>query len=297
LLCLNGLSDLALVRTRRPVVGHCLTPIKALHDPHALQSLREQKPRRYQMVRMLGAPFQVADKALWRRIDHVVAISEETKRRVVSAGLRAPDDVAVIHPGVDVEHFSVGETSRDPVLLSAGRISWHKNIELAIDTLREVRARGLPLRLVVAGYVDGPGESYLAALRSRATDLPVDFVRDPSDEQVAALYRTSEAVLFTPRNEDFGLVPLEAMACGTPVVATNQGGPRETVVDGVTGFLAEPTATAFADAVEKVVRRTDRTSMVSAARARAEDFSWSRYVTAMDDAMELTASKPQRRGR
>jgi alpha-1,3/alpha-1,6-mannosyltransferase len=81
----------------------------------------------------------------------------------------------------------------------------------------------------------------------------VRLVRSPSDAEVHALLTRAACVVYTPVAEPFGLVPLEAMAAARPVIAVNHGGPTETIVHGRTGWLAEPQADAFADALARVL--------------------------------------------
>ena len=75
------------------------------------------------------------------------------------------------------------------------------------------------------------------------------------DIQRAALLAACVAVVYTPENEHFGIVPLEAMASGRPVIACNSGGPKESIVDGVTGFLCDPSPNHFAYAMEHLMVR------------------------------------------
>jgi alpha-1,3/alpha-1,6-mannosyltransferase len=79
------------------------------------------------------------------------------------------------------------------------------------------------------------------------------FLPSFSDAQRAALLAKARAVVYTPQNEHFGIVPLEAMAAARPVIACNSGGPRESVKNGVTGFLVKPNARSFAHAMATFV--------------------------------------------
>ena len=100
----------------------------------------------------------------------------------------------------------------------------------------------------------------------------VTFLRSPSDDLKVALLRGSAAVLYTPSREHFGIVPVEAMYCCCPVVAVSSGGPLESVEDGETGFLCEPTAGAFSQAMERRVREPQlRRDMGPAGRKRVQD--------------------------
>ncbi|MDQ1566662.1 MAG: hypothetical protein QOF96_1542, partial [Actinomycetota bacterium] len=121
----------------------------------------------------------------------------------------------------------------------------YKRLDLAIET-----AALLGRPLVVAGW--GPGEEQLRALAKRIAPDLVTFEVRPSDERLRDLYRGADALLF-PGIEDFGIVPVEAQACGTPVVAMNVGGTAETVLHKVTGMLVgSQSATALAYAVERL---------------------------------------------
>ena len=109
--------------------------------------------------------------------------------------------------------------------------------------------------------------------QAAALDLAaqVEIRRSPDDAELQALLAGSRALLYTPPCEHFGYVPIEAMAAGRPVVAVEAGGPTETVVDGVTGFLRPPTAAAFADALHTLVTDPAAADRLGAAgRARVE---------------------------
>jgi glycosyltransferase involved in cell wall biosynthesis len=265
--------------------------MKAVFDPHARAAMRERKPLKHLAISTLAPGYAAADRLLWRRLERVIAISEEVKSRIVGGRLAAAERVEVIYPGVDVARFTPGPPDRDTRLLAAGRISWYKNFELAIDTVRELSGRGHPTDLVIAGFLHPSDESYLAALRERAAGLPVRFVIGPTDDELIELYRTSDLMLFTAVNEDFGIAPIEAMACGTPVIAVNSGGPRETIADGRSGWLVEDSPAAFAHAVEAWQSSADKASMRASTRVHAEAFDWGAFVEHIDRTMEATARR------
>jgi glycosyltransferase involved in cell wall biosynthesis len=217
-----------------------------------------------------------------------MANSQETAHRIEKAGLNRAE-VEVLHPGVDLEQFTLHPTlPRERFFLVAGRIMWEKRIELAIQALRAAREAGTDASLVIAGGVDSKSRPYLETLRQHAAGLPVEFLIHPSDEELASLYARCLAVVFTAPNEDWGIVPLEAMASGAPVLAVDAGGPRESVIHNVTGWLLPPTPWAFAEQMRVVAAEGPNSRLISrrATRRRAQQFAAESFVARLDDVME-----------
>jgi glycosyltransferase involved in cell wall biosynthesis len=284
----EGLGDFVVARNDVPTVCYCHTPLKILHDPITKQALRSRSIRRYATLLALAPGFSAVDRRMWRRYKYVLANSQETAHRIERAGLPA-EEIEVLHPGVDLEQFTLHPTlPRERFFLVAGRIMWEKRIELAIQALRLARQGGADVSLVVAGGVDSKSRPYLETLRQHAAGLPVEFVVHPSDEELASLYARCLAVAFTAPNEDWGIVPLEAMASGAPVLAVDAGGPRESVIHNVTGWLLPPTPWAFAEQMRIVAADGPGGKLVSrrATRRRAQQFAAETFVQRLDDVME-----------
>ena len=138
-----------------------------------------------------------------------------------------------------------------------------------------------------------------AAAQQRQQQVQVDFRLSVSDTERQHLLQTAAAVVYTPANEHFGIVPLEAMDAGTVVICVDSGGPVETVVDGVTGYLCAPTAAAFGAAIQRVLR--DPAEAVAMGRAgrkhvRAK-FGFERLCREWRDLTAATVREGQRRRR
>ena len=280
----EGFGDLATLRARIPALAYCHTPLKILHDPAASALVRAHSPARRLAMATVGPGFEAVDRLAWRRYRHVFVNSTETLARVEKAGLRPSGPVEVLEPAVSEAWFPAQLSgARDAVFLYAGRLMWQKNIELAIDALRLL---GGGSRLIIAGTVDEKSRGYVADLRARAAGLPVTFEICPSDDRLRELYSLATALLFTPRNEDFGMVVLEAMAAGTPVLAVDAGGPRSTVAHGVTGWLLEPEASVFAKQMASVVADPPGQAVREAAQRAARARSWRAHVDRLDDVVE-----------
>ncbi|MET8088638.1 glycosyltransferase [Micromonospora sp. NPDC005220] len=183
---------------------------------------------------MLTVPrrmLQTADVRLSRHVNGYAANSEEVRARIARYWKR---DAVVINPPVDVDYFAAAPAADQnqprEYLLGVGRWIPYKNFDLIIQI---AEAAGLPV--VIAG--SGPEETALRRAAERVR-VPVTFEVRPSKERLRQLYWGARALLF-PVHEDFGIIPVEAQACGTPVVGLRRGGLLETVVDGETGFLID----------------------------------------------------------
>ena len=201
---------------------YCYTPMRYLW-----LSAIDTRRRRTSVSAVAERLLRSWDLASVEWVDEFAAISTAVADRINSLYGR---DAVVIHPPVDTDFF----TPTDPVnrggfALAASRMVPYKRLDLAIRVCHRV---GHPL--VVAG--SGPAEPGLRAL---ADELAADvrFVIEPDDARLRELYRTADLLVF-PAEEDFGIVPVEAQACGTPVVAYGRGGALDTVLPGVTGELA-----------------------------------------------------------
>jgi len=216
----------------------------------------------------VAAALRTWDRRTSAGVHHFVAISEYVARRIRRCYDR---DADVIHPPVDVARFDVADESPGEFYLVVSALAPYKRIDLAIAA-----AGRLGRRLLVVGT--GPEERRLRALAGAG----VEFLGWRSDAEVASLYRRCRAVLF-PGVEDFGIVPLEALAAGRPVIAFAAGGALETIVDlsrddeAPTGVLFEAqTAEALAEAMLNLEAAAGRLSP-KALRARAETFDRPRF--------------------
>jgi D-inositol-3-phosphate glycosyltransferase len=214
-----------------------------------------------------------------------------------------PAAVSIAHPGVDLDVFAPGDQAaararlglpQDAVvLLFAGRIQPLKGPDLLLQAaaLLAHADAGLRERLVVAvvGGPSGSGLEHPEALVTLADDQGIrDRVRfaPPATQAVLAdWYRAATLVAVPSRNESFGLVALEAQACGTPVVAAAVGGLRTAVADGMSGLLVhDHDPQAWARAMDRLVRDPDaRDRLGRGARLHARRFGWDATARAVLD--------------
>ena len=291
----EGLGDFITFRNRSvPAVCLCLTPLRAAFDPHYMETYlarTQGTPAKRLAMIALASAFRVVDRVAWRRYRAVVAISREVEARIQRGRLRpGRGEVMLAFPGIDTAAL-VPTWEYQPYFLLPGRIMWTKNVQLGLEAFRAFRQARPDLgrfRLVIAGFVDEKSRPYLAELQRLAEPIGnVEFRPSPTDGELFDLYRAASAVLCTPFNEDWGIVPLEAMAVGKPVIAVNRGGLRETIRDGVTGYLCEPTPAAFADRMIELAEGPARVlEMGRAAHVHAQSFDMRQFVERVDECLD-----------
>lgn len=216
---------------------------RALADHTALLSARG-------LVRRL-------DEAVLSRLDrHLVEHADlllVNSRFSAEAIYRAYGVTARFVPlGVDGDVFRTRSVQRQRRVLSVGGLEPHKGHELAIETLARVPVAKRPSLLIIHGRGEIGRQQSLATCASRA-GVGLELRHGISDVALARLYQESLATLCMSRLEPFGLTSLESLACGTPVLALAEGGFREVVDHGTNGFLVEPSPSAAAHALVKIL--------------------------------------------
>jgi D-inositol-3-phosphate glycosyltransferase len=238
--------------------------------------------------------------------DVVLVSCDDEARKMIRLYDADPDRVEILAPGVDHAFFgpgsragarrAVGIDPDRPMVLYVGRIQALKGLDIAVEAVADLPGRPL---LVVVGGPSGPeGELYLSGIRKRAESLGIEdrirWVTPQPHERLASYYRAASVVLVPSQSESFGLVALEAAACGAPVVATAVGGLYSVVVDGVTGFLSERSPAAFARAASVILGDPGLAARLSdAAVAHARTFTWAGAATRLGGLLsELTDRVP-----
>lgn len=233
----------------KPATKHiciCLTPPRFLWDDSHKFVDEFGYPK---IMKAILPPFisylRMWDREASYRVDEFWAISNFIKERVSKYYLR---DSQVIYPPVDLKKFehTTYNIQRTTYFLMVGRLVTYKRFDLGIKAFNILR---LPLKVVGTGPELKKLKSLASSVsRSQASDI--EFLGQVSDDRLANLYSKAKALVF-PQEEDFGIVPLEAMASGIPVIAFGSGGAAETVLEGKTGvFFDEQTVGAVVEAVK-----------------------------------------------
>ena len=246
-------------------ICYCHSPMRYAWDQFGSYFGPDQVgPVRSKLLRPVLARIARWDRDTADRVDRYVANSHYVAGRIRRYYNHRS---TVVHPPVDTTFYTPEQTRvPEPFFLVVSALVPYKRLDLAIDASARTGSR-----LVIVGR--GPEEARLRRL-AEAARADVSFAGWLSDEEIRDLYRRCRAVLM-PGVEDFGMVPVEAQACGRPVIALAEGGALDSVVDGVTGILVQdPTVDAFSAALDDAAtRRFDSPTI----RRHAESFGKGRF--------------------
>lgn len=242
---------------------------------------------------MLGAfrPFyQQIDRSAWRNYSLVLSCSEEVAKRIIESKLAKREHIRVLYPGVDCSEMRP-TWQYEKYFLLVSRLKWWKNVGLAIQGFMEflrISPIASEFRLIIAGQVATSAKDYLSELKRMCKGCAnITIITDPSPDEIRELYASCYAALNTTLNEDWGLVPVEANAFGKPVIAVDKGGPKESQVNGKTGYLVPPEPGAFAQAMARLARDEQLVrTMGRVARQNARQYDWSHFVDRIDLVLE-----------
>lgn len=226
--------------------------------------------------------------------DIVLVNSSFTQRRIKEIyGINS----IVCYPPVDTEVFRIFPENQKtckfthPIIFSSGRVIPIKRFEWLITSLYYVKKIFPSANLVIAGGIPAESRNYFQNLMKMAETLKVKdsviFLGFVKIEELVQLYNIADVYAYSPPKEDFGLGPVEAMACGTPAVVWNDGsGPCETVIDGVTGYRAEPyNIKDFSDKIVKALNMGEKYSMLTRQHV-INNFSMENHRKILEEALQ-----------
>lgn len=248
-------------------ICYCHTPPRALYGYTTKSNWRANPVTKF-VGTLINHYCRVIDWQVSQRVDHWVANSEEVRRRIAKF-YKKP--AVVINPPVQLAKVGrIEESWRSEQNFQSGyyfyvnRLALAKHPELAV-----MAANQLKLPLIMAGV--GPMQIQLQELAGPTVRL----IGEVTDTQLAALYQNAQALIYPVEDEDFGMVPVEAMQAGVPVIAHRSGGPRESIVEGVSGvFFDQLTVTGLVAAIKKFQKhKWDRPKIAK----KAHEFGFERF--------------------
>lgn len=290
--CMWTQAPLILRYLRTPAIYYCHEPPRHMYDN--LNGSRKQSKYRTTLnaldpfIELYRRKGQYLDKTATRSAKLVLVNSvfiRDQVRQIYDI------DPVISYHGVDTEIFSALPTqARGSYVLSVGAIQPHKGFDFLIKSFAHIEERVRPtLRLV--GNMENVSERdrLLSLSRENGVELQIEVGVD----QQTLVRRYSDAILvaYAPYSEPFGLVPLEAMACGKPVVGVNEGGIKETVVNHSTGLLVERDPQSFGKAIQQLLDDPALAEQYGAQGRRyvMEKWSWERSVDELEKHLQQIA--------
>jgi len=283
--------------------------VRWAHVAHTLGLVKNKRlasgarPEPAMRIRLEGEIAQQADLL-------IASTSDEGEELVNSYGA-SPERVFIVPPGVDLATFrpldraearsKIGYSREGALLLFVGRLERLKGVEIAIRALALLRGRAYPdLRLLVVGEDSRDGdESEKDRLMSVASSLAVrdhvDFLGSVAHHELPYFYSAADACVMPSYSESFGLVALEAQACGTPVIASGVPGLRSVVRDDVSGYLIDgDDPAAYADRIGRLLAdRELAQQMGRRGSLLAQRFSWTRTADRLEELFDRALDRDE----
>jgi D-inositol-3-phosphate glycosyltransferase len=243
-----------------------------------------------------------------RSADRIIAPTTTERDQLIDLYDADPNKIFVAPPGVDLDRFSPGDRkaakerfgfSDDPLVVFVGRLQAFKGTDIAVDAMAHLQRLVPDSQLAIVGG-DSPrgnrGERMRLRLAARRLGVldKLRFMEPVSHDQLPELYRAADVVVVPSASESFGLVALEASACGTPVVATAVGGLRQIVRDGESGYLVQRRdSVSFAAALSRVLADPGAQDRLGAnAVKEAHRFPWARTTDGILEAFVSVSTCP-----
>lgn len=238
-------SQFDIVISTTSTIGHCLlTQPKTLFICYLHNTNRYlyQTPPQFKFLSPLLKKYHQTDYIYGQRPDYLLCNSQTVQQRIKTHYHRS---AKIIHPGIDNTFFTPLEncTPQEPYFLVVSRLVWHKRIDLAIKACHQLNQK-----LIIVG--EGRDKNKLIKINQQNPKSKVFFFGQVSDKKLLFLYQNCQA-LICPQEEDFGLSPIEAQACGKPVIAYQSGGITETVTNKTGVFFKSQTVDSLCQAIQK----------------------------------------------
>lgn len=273
------------IRHKNPrVLWYCHTPPREVYDLYQ----ERMKHRSYQdkfLYSLMTRGYKVIANRVVKKIECIATNSANTQERIKKY---LDVDSTVINPGIEYEKFYNDGDGK--YFIYHSRILPNKRQDYVISAFKRFeKASKKKYKLIISGTLskDPEHHAYYEKLKKMAGGSRVEIKTNVSDKELASLYSRSTAVLFAAINEDYGYIPLEGMASSKPVISVNEGGPRETIINGETGYLVNSDK----EMAEKMLYLSEHTStaekMGKEGRERViSNYSWDEFFRKFDAALK-----------
>jgi len=266
------------------VCWFCHSPNREAYDLREWRMAKLSAPKKAVNATLIEI-FRQAEGRVVPKIESICTNSEITNERI--KGYLGRNDATIIHPGIDPREYSC--ESYDKFFFYPSRFVPEKRFEYVIGAFREFSKKHKGWKLVLAGFLHNTRREldYLEQLKKLSEGLGVEFKINASRKELSFYYSRCYAVLFSAINEDWGLIPLEAMASSKPCISVNEGGPKYSILHDQTGYLVN-SPNEMADRMNLLAEYPDIVEkMGKAGRKRVlENYTWKIFLDKMEKEFE-----------
>ncbi len=269
------------------LICYCHTPPRYLYGLPTARNFTKNKII-YILIQFLNIFLRKVDFKSAQNVDQFIANSQTTADRIqkfylpdVALAKAGRPPVIIINPPIDLPKKNIHKSyliNHKSYFLTGGRLARAKRYDIAIQACNKL---GLKLKIFGRDFADYESElkkiAGLSAIASAKAEPTIEFLGEVSQDQKAELYSNAKAFIFCSDNEDFGMIPVESMSHGCPVIAYKSGGTTETVIEGKTGvFFDELTGKSCITAIQKFQKlKINSQDCIS----RASEFSTAKFIS------------------
>ncbi|MEM0142788.1 MAG: glycosyltransferase family 4 protein [Candidatus Parvarchaeum sp.] len=243
-----GIAEIITFRNKhKKTVALCHTPLRVAHTMYSYYSHENMKNR---IILPIATPvYRLLERSAWKRIDYAMVFSNEVRERLVNYGLISDEKIFNLGPHVNYSKIKKSRKT-EKIIFYPSRFIRYKRQDLAIKAFNLSKMPEKGFKLVLGGFAED--REYFESLK-RLESEHVIVKENLSEKELNDLYRKCYVTLFLAINEDTGLTPLESLAYGKPVIAVNEGGPKEFIKDMGNGLLVNADENSIAHALDRVL--------------------------------------------
>lgn len=258
---------------RNKIYWFCQEPSAFVQDKKWINTINNQAKRGIAIL--LNPIFKKYDFYLSKVPNHLFANSKYSQENIFKVYHRPS---TIICPGIDISKFKpIPFSHKEDYILTVSRLTKFKNIDVLIKAYSTLKNNDFRLKIV------GQGEE-LDNLKKLTQKLKinsqVEFLNNISDTEIINIFQKAKLFVLCSKNEPFGIVPIEAMACGTPVIADDSGGPRETIINNKIGVLINCNVTNLSNTINQLLNNPDQMKSMSRSSYKwtKNNFGWENSV-------------------
>ncbi len=281
-----GITEFITFRNwHRKPVAMCHTPLRVAHTMYDYYKNESIKNRI--IIPLAAGLYKILERSAWKRIDYAIVFSNEVRNRLVNYNLI--DNQKIFNLGPYANYPKTKKASKEEkIIFYPSRFIKYKRQELAVNAfnLSDLPKNGF--KLILGGFAED--KEYFNNIK-KLGNKNIIVKENLSEKELTDLYRKCYATLFLAINEDTGFTPLESLAYRKPVIAVNEGGPKEFVRDKENGLLVDANERSVADALNRILNKKFYIKLVKGA-GKSTVYDEKRFINNLDNAVEDILQKP-----